>query len=181
MTADRKRVNKGVVMAMKDLKALALCIIFVWGLRRDWNIYKTVFIQWFSTLETYKCYLYEGQWSGTTPCVYPLLTWHHHTWENLTGLLCYILVLVFGYLFFWLKWIPVDKLTQNLGLTIPFHLYIHDRDCEQAIGTLACVLSMYVPSTCVNKCLIWKLLTFLELTLSLIYETGNIHYRHMEL
>ena len=31
-------------------------------------------------------------------------------------------------LFFWLKWIPVDTLTQNLGFSIPFNLYIHDHD-----------------------------------------------------
>ena len=38
--------------------------------------------------------------------------------------------------FFWLKWIPVDKVTQNLGFSIPFHLYIHDHDSKLAGCTL---------------------------------------------
>ena len=42
--------------------------------------------------------------------------------------ICYILQ--YSITFSWLKWTPVDKLTQNLGFRIPFHLYIHDQDWQ---------------------------------------------------
>ena len=45
---------------------------------------------------------------------------------------CYILR--FSLTFIGVKWTPVDKLTQNLGFSIPFHLYIHDHeDSEQSV------------------------------------------------
>ena len=44
-----------------------------------------------------------------------------------------------GY-FIWLKWIPIYEITQNLGFSIPFHLYIHDQHSRQAgcTGEHAC-------------------------------------------
>ena len=98
MTADRQRVHKGVVAQidrgytkewwwpMKDLQALALCIKFVWGLRRDWKIHLTVFIQLLLHLRLINttCVKYTDQ---VLPHVStPRLTWHHHIWENLPGL-----------------------------------------------------------------------------------------------
>ena len=98
MTADRQRVHKGVVVQidrgytkewwwpMKDLQALALCIKFVWGLRRDWKIHLTVFIQLLLHLRLINatCVKYTDQ---VLPHVStPRLTWHHHIWENLPGL-----------------------------------------------------------------------------------------------
>ena len=61
---------------------------------------------------------------------------------------CYILR--FSVTFIAVKWMPVDKLTQNLGFNIPFNLYIHDLDREQPVGRFTCVLGVYVPSTWVN-------------------------------
>ena len=43
---------------------------------------------------------------------------------------CY--VLWFSVTFSRVKWTPVDKLTQNLGVSIPFHLYIHDHEQQLA-------------------------------------------------
>ena len=45
----------------------------------------------------------------------------------------------------WLKRTPVNKLTQNIGFSIPFHLHIHDHDLKWAGCTPTCGLDMYVP------------------------------------
>ena len=38
---------------------------------------------------------------------------------------------------------PFHQLTQTLGFSIPFHLYIHNHDTEQAVSTLTWVANMY--------------------------------------
>ena len=64
--------------------------------------------------------------------------------------------MVFGYLF-WLKRIPIHELTPNLCFNIPFHLYIHDEDLQQAFGTLTYGVNMYVPPILANRYILWYL------------------------
>ena len=44
-------------------------------------------------------------------------------------------LMVFSYVFFGFKRIPIHQLTQNLSFNIHFHLYIYDHDFEQTFGT----------------------------------------------
>ena len=65
---------------------------------------------------------HDSQWAVCAPC---LMVRHVRTPNTC---ICYILQ--YSITFSWLKWTPVDKLTQNLGFRIPFHLYIHDQDWQ---------------------------------------------------
>ena len=47
--------------------------------------------------------------------------------------------------FFWLKWVPDDELTQNIGFSFPFHLYIHDHNSNWAGCTPTWGADTYVP------------------------------------
>ena len=70
---------------------------------------------------------------------------------------CYILW--FSVTFSWLNWIPIH---QNLWFNIPFHLYIHDQDLEQAIITLTHIMEwtcMY-PQYWYTPCIVWFSVTF---------------------
>ena len=73
---------------------------------------------------------------------------HDHDFEQTFGALTYEVktyvppiranyyIWWFSVTFFWLKWIPINQLTQNLSFNIRFHLYIHDHDFGQTFGTL---------------------------------------------
>ena len=63
--------------------------------------------------------------------------------------------------FLWLKLIRNNKLTQNLGFSIPFHLYVHAHDFEQAFRTHIRGVNMYVPPLLPNGYISWYLVTFL--------------------
>ena len=103
---------------------------------------------------------------------------HHHDLEEASGTLtCWAFMYVpliwpNGYIsvtFIWLRWIPY-KITSNLGVSIPFHLYIHDHDLEQASGTLTCGAFMYVPLIWPNGYILWYSVTFIWLRRIPIYK-----------
>ena len=80
---------------------------------------------------------HERQWAGCTP------TWGSDMYAPPIQTFCY--VLRFSFTFIGVKWTPVDKLTQNLGFSIPFHLYIHDHERQSAGCTPTWGSDMYAP------------------------------------
>ena len=82
---------------------------------------------------------------------------HDHEQEHVSGTLtcgmfmyvppkCQsVYVLCYSVTFIRLKQMAIHQITSNLGFSIPFHLYIHDHDLEQASVTLTCGVLMYVP------------------------------------
>ena len=83
-----------------------------------------LFMSWMMSKLSYAHTYGYWQGAGCTP------TWGSDTYVPPIQAFCYILQ--YSVSFFWIKWTPVDKLTQNLGFNIPFHLYIHDHDSEWA-------------------------------------------------
>ena len=75
-------------------------------------------------------------------------------------LLVYSYILWFSATFSWHKQIPFHKLTQNLHLNIPFNLYIHDQDLQQAIGAVTCGMKSYVPPILAYSYILWFSVTF---------------------
>ena len=55
----------------------------------------------------------------------------------------------------------MHQMTSNLDFSIPFHLYIHDHDLEEASGTLTCGAFMYVPLIWPNGYILWYSVTFI--------------------
>ena len=82
---------------------------------------------------------------------------HDHDFEQTFGALTYEVktyvppiranyyIWWFSVTFFWLKWIPINQLTQNLSFNVRFHLYIHDHDFGQTFGTFTYEVKTYVP------------------------------------
>ena len=82
---------------------------------------------------------HDWQWAWCTP------TWGSDMYVPQIQAICY--VWRNSVTFFGLKWTPVDKVTQNLGFNIPFHLYIHDHHWKWAGCTPTWGSDMYVPPT----------------------------------
>ena len=74
--------------------------------------------------------------------------------------------MVFGYLYL----AQMDTNPSNLGFSIPFNLYIHDHDLEEASGTLTCGLFMYVFLIWPNGYILWYSVTFVWLRRIPIYK-----------
>ena len=71
-------------------------------------------------------------------------------------------ILWYSVTFIWLRWIPIHQITSNLGFSIPFHLYIHDCDLEEASVTLTCGVFRYIP-------LIWPDVYILSYSVTFIW------------
>ena len=95
-------------------------------------------------------------------------------------------ILWYSVIFIWLRRMPIYKITSNLGFSIPFHLYIHDCDLEQASGTPTCWASMYVPLIWPNGYILWYSVTFIwlrripinKITSNLGFSIPFYHYIH---
>ena len=72
-------------------------------------------------------------------------------------------ILWYSVTFIWLRRIPIHQITSNLGFIIPFILYIHDHDLEEASSTLTCGAFMYVPLKWPNGYVLWYSVTFIRL------------------
>ena len=84
-------------------------------------------------------------------------------------------ILWYSVTFIWLSRIPFHQMTSNLGFSIPFHLYIHNHDLEEASGTLTCEAFMYVPPIWPNGYILWYSITFIWLRQIPIYKiTSNL-------
>ena len=115
---------------------------------------------------------------------------HHHDLEEASGTLtCWAFMYVpliwpNGYIllwysvtFIWLRRIPIHQMTSNLDFSIPFHLYIHDHDLEEASGTLTCGAFMYVPLIWPNEYILWYSVTFIWLRWIPIHQiTSNLGF-----
>ena len=71
----------------------------------------------------------------------------------------------------------LTNLTQNIGFSIPFHLYIHDHDLEQVSGTLTCEVFIYVPPISPNGYIFWYLVTLIWVRWIPIHQiTSNLGF-----
>ena len=72
--------------------------------------------------------------------------------------------------FLWLRRTQtlIHKLTQKHSSTIPFHIYIHDQDLQQAFSTLTSGANMYVPMIWPNGYILLHSVTFVWLTRTLM-------------
>ena len=86
-------------------------------------------------------------------------------------------ILWYSVTFIWFRWIPIHQITSNLGFSIPFHLYIHDHDLEQASGTLTCGAFMCIHPICPNGYILWYSVTFIWLGWIPIHQiTSNLGF-----
>ena len=86
-------------------------------------------------------------------------------------------ILWYSVTFIWLRWIPIHQITSNLGFSIPFNLYIHDHDLEEASGTLTCGVFMYVPLIWPNGYILWYSVSFIWLRRIPIHQiTSNLGF-----
>ena len=86
-------------------------------------------------------------------------------------------ILWYSVTFIWLRRIPIHQMISNLGFSIPFHLYIHKYDLEQASGTLTCGAFMYVPLLWRNGNSLWYSVTFIWLRWIPIHQiTSNLGF-----